>query len=133
MRVVELFGLDPSDKILAAAFVSLFTGFAVSLSSISVQTYINRRVPKLQQGRVFGLQSIFANAAALIPMLLLGFIASQTSIEAILFFTPGIVFVVVVVLLYFVGRSSGKEAPTGREVIESFWEEPEAAKDVESS
>jgi hypothetical protein len=66
-------------------------------------------------------------------MLLLGFIASRTSIEAILFFTPGIVFVVVVGLLYFVDRSSGKETPRGRDVIASFWEEPEAAKDTESS
>ncbi|MCH7750389.1 MAG: MFS transporter, partial [Acidobacteria bacterium] len=50
LRIVELFGVELSNKILAAAYVSMFTGFAVSASSVSVQTYINRRVPMLQQG-----------------------------------------------------------------------------------
>ncbi len=128
LRIVELFGVELSDELLAAAFVSMFTGFAVSASSVAVQTYINRRVPMLQQGRVFGLQSVFANGAALIPMLLLGMIANLTSIEAILFFTPVVALVAVVVLLTIVARVSGKETPRGREVLASFWEEPDAAR-----
>ena len=132
LKVVELFGVDLSDEILAAAFISLFTGFSISVSSISVQTYVNRRVPRLQQGRVFGLQSVFANAAVLIPMLLLGLIASLTSIQAILFFTPAVVLLAILGLLALLARISGKERPRGREVISSFWEEPEAARNAEA-
>ncbi len=128
LRLVELLGVELSDKMLAAAFVSMFTGFAVSASSVAVQTYVNRRVPMLFQGRVFGLQSVFANAAALVPMLLLGMLANLTSIEVILFFTPVVAFVAVVGLIFIVGRLSGKETPGGREVIASFWEEPEPAR-----
>ena len=133
MRLLELLGVELSDELLAAGFISIFTGFAISASSVAVQTYINRRVPMLQQGRVFGLQSIFANAAALVPMLLLGTIASLTSIEGILFFTPGVALVVVYGLLIIVSRLSGSEAPKGREVIASFWQEPVPAQESQNS
>ena len=42
--------------------------------------------------------------------------------------TPVVAFVAVVGLLLVVGRLSGKETPRGREVLASFWEEPEAAR-----
>ena len=128
MNAVRILGVELSDEILAAGFISLFTGFAISASSVAVQTYINRRVPMLQQGRVFGLQSVFANAAALVPLLLLGLIADLTSIEAILFVVPGVVLVLVYGLLRIVYRLSGRETPRGNEVIASFWEEPDAAR-----
>ena len=127
-NAVRILGVELSDEILAAGFISLFTGFAISASSVAVQTYINRRVPMLQQGRVFGLQSVFANAAALVPLLLLGLIADLTSIEAILFVVPGVVLVLVYGLLRIVYRLSGRETPRGNEVIASFWEEPDATR-----
>jgi MFS family permease len=124
LRIVRLTGLNPSDELLAASFVSLFTGFAVSMSSVSVQTYVNRRVPMLQQGRVFGLESMLASAAALGPMLLLGFIAEVTSIQAILFFAPWVVLVGTYVLLVLAGKWTGVEPMSRAQVVESFWNEP---------
>ena len=128
MNAARTFGVELSDEILAAGFASLFTGFAISASSVAVQTYINRRVPMLQQGRVFGLQSVFANAAALVPLLFLGMIADLTSIEAILFVVPGVVLLLVYGLLRIVHRLSGEETPRGNEVIAPFWEEPDGTR-----
>jgi MFS-type transporter involved in bile tolerance (Atg22 family) len=124
MNVVRLFGFEPTDEILAASFVSMFTGFAVSMSSISVQTYVNRRVPMIQQGRVFGLQSLLGNAAALVPLLLVGFIAAAFSIEMVMFITPWMVFAGVFMLLLMTNRWAGEEPMSKGEVLSSFWAEP---------
>jgi hypothetical protein len=123
-NLIRIFGVEPSDLLLAASTVSMVTGFAVSLSSVAVQTYLNRRVPQLQQGRTFGLQGMLANMAALVPMLTLGVIAEATSIEAILFWAPWVVLGAVYALLILANRWTGREAPKGREVMASFWEEP---------
>ena len=127
LRLLELFGVDLSDEILAAGFVSMFTGFAVSMSSLAVQTYLNRRVPLIHQGRVFGLQSVMVNAGALVPMLLVGFLASQTSVQAILFFVPWVVLAVLYVLLILASKWAGIEPMKRSEVVDSFWHEPEGA------
>ena len=129
MNLLRVFGLDLSDEILAASFVSIFTGFAVSMSSVSVQTYVNRRVPMVLQGRVFGLQSVLANAAALIPMLTLGFLAEATSIKAILFFAPWAVLIGVYLLLVLASRWTKTEPMTRDQVLDSFWHEPEDPSD----
>jgi MFS family permease len=126
-NIVRIFTLDPSDEVLVASFISIFTGFAVSLSAISVQTYINKRVPMLQQGRVFGLQSVLANAAALIPLLVVGVFAELASIEVVLIIAPWIVLGCVYALLVLVTRMARGETPSSREVFESFWEQPEGA------
>jgi len=124
MNVVKLFGFEPTDELLAASFVSVFTGFAVSMSSVAVQTYVNKRVPNVQQGRVFGLQSVLVNAAALVPMLLLGALASVVSIPAVLFFAPWVVLGAVYALLVLSGRWMGVETMSRGEVMDSFWHEP---------
>jgi hypothetical protein len=123
LRVLELFGIELSDLVLAASFVSLFTGFAASLAAISVQTYINRRVPMLQQGRTFGLQTILANSVALLPMLFFGAMATATSIEAVLLWAPWIMLLTMGALLLLANRFAPGETPQGWAVVSSFWEE----------
>jgi len=83
----------------------------------------------LQQGPVFGLQSMLANAAALIPLLLVGVFAELASIKGILLFAPWIVLGGVYVLLVLTVRMARGEAPSRREVLESFWEQPKAASE----
>jgi len=124
LRLLEIFGVELSDLILAASFVSLFTGFAAALSSISVQTYINRRVPMLQQGRTFGLQTVLANTVALLPMLLLGAMAALTSMETVLLWAPWVVLLMMGALLVVVNRFSDSDAGS-LSVLSSFWEEDE--------
>jgi MFS family permease len=125
MNALRLVGLQPSDRLLAASFISMFTGFAVSMSSVSVQTYVNRRVPMMHQGRVFGLQSVLANAAALIPMVLIGVLVDLTSIRTVLFFAPWVVLIGVYRLLFFTSRWVGEEPMSRGQVLDSFWREPE--------
>jgi MFS family permease len=130
LRILELFGVELSDAVLAASLVSLFTGFAASLASISVQTYINRRVPMLQQGRTFGLQTILANTVALLPMLFFGAMASATSMEAVLFWAPWIMMVATGALLLLAQRFSPGEPPRGWAVLSSFWDEEASEVDT---
>jgi MFS family permease len=125
LNLLKIFGVDLSDDILAASFIAMFTGFGSSLSSIAVQTYINRRAPQLHQGRIFGLQSILANTAALVPVLFLGYMADLTSLEAVLLWAPAVIFVMMYGLLIAVDRLSGNEPRRGREVLASFWHDPD--------
>ncbi len=130
MNIVRIFTLDPSDELMVASFLTIFTGFAVSLSAISVQTYINKRVPQLQQGRVFGLQSVLANAAALIPLLMVGVFAELASIELILIIAPLIVLGGAYGLLVLATRMASGETPSGQEVLDSFWEQPKGTSET---
>jgi hypothetical protein len=124
LNIVRVFGLEPTDELLGAALISVFTGFGVSMSSVSVQTYLNRRVPSISQGRVFGLQSVLISAAALVPMLLMGLIAERTSIEVILLVAPWVVLGGVYALLMLAGRWVGSEPMSREQVLDSFWHEP---------
>jgi MFS transporter, DHA3 family, macrolide efflux protein len=128
-NLLRLFGQEPSDALLAASFVSIFIGFSASLSSLAVQTYLNRRVPATQQGRTFGLQSVLTNAVAIIPLILFGAIGAATSVKNILFWAPWIVLAVIYALLLIASRMTGRERPKGREVLASFWQEPDAAQE----
>ncbi len=124
LRLLSVFGVDPGDEVQAAGTIALFAGFATSLTALSVQTYINRSVPVLQQGRTFGLQNVLADTAALIPLLALGGIAVRTGVEPILLVAPWIVLIGAYLLIIVASRTAGREAPTGSEVLSTFWEEP---------
>jgi MFS family permease len=124
LNIVRLFGLHPTDELLGASLISVFTGLAVSMSSVSVQTYLNRRVPAISQGRVFGAQSVLVSASALLPMLFLGVIADHTSIEAILLGAPWVVLGGVYALLMLGSRWAGGEPMSREQVRDSFWHEP---------
>lgn len=126
-NAVRLLGQHPSDALLAASFISIFIGFSASLSSLAVQTYLNRRVPAIHQGRTFGLQSMLNNGVAIVPLILLGALADVASVKAILFWAPWLVMIVIYALLLLASRMSGRERPRGREVLASFWEEPDPA------
>ncbi len=115
----------PQRPLLAASFISIFIGFSASLSSFAVQTYLNRRVPALLQGRVFGAQSAFGNLVAIAPLLMLGTVAELTSIELILFLAPWIVVGLIYALLVLASRMAGHERPRGNQVLASFWREPD--------
>jgi MFS family permease len=125
-RAAHLFDQGPNDRIIAVSFISLFTGFAASISSLAVQTYLNRRVPAIHQGRTFGLQGMLANLVAIVPLIGLGAIAQVTSVKTILFWTPWVVAGVIYLLLILTSRMTGRERPRGREVLASFWHEPAA-------
>ena len=99
-------------------------GFGIALTSTSVQTYINRRVPHGFQGRAFALQSSLKNGAAIVPLLTLGAAASAFGVESVLIAAPFVLLAVAYGLIQ-LSRYFGGQAPSfGIDVLASFWEEP---------
>ncbi len=123
LRLLGLAGIDLSAKLRTAGFLALFVGFGLSLTTTSVQTYINRRVPLAYQGRAFALQSTLKNGTAIVPLLTLGAAAAYFSVEAILIVSP-LVLLALAVMLVQLSISLGGGAPTSRlDVLASFWSE----------
>jgi hypothetical protein len=123
VRVIELFGIEISERLRTASFLAIFVGFGTSMTATSVQTYINRRVPLHFQGRAFALQSVMKNGTAIIPLLTLGALATLFSVETILIFSP-LVLLVAAASLVRLSYALGGRAPASRlDVLASFWQE----------
>jgi hypothetical protein len=125
LHLLELAGLEQSRLLRTAALLALPLGFGLALTSTSVQTYINRRVPLSNQARTFALQSSLKNGMAIAPLLGLGAAAATFGVETVLLLSPLMLLGVAVLLIQF-SRHFGGHAPRGRlEELASFWEEPE--------
>lgn len=123
LRILGLFGIELSSGLRTAGALAIPLGFALSITTTSVQTYINRRVPLAYQGRAFALQSVLKNAAAIVPLLTLGAAASVFGVENVLVASP-LVLLVLAVALVRISFSFAGRAPTGRlDVFASFWQE----------
>jgi MFS family permease len=122
-RLIETLGLHPGARLRTASALAVPLGFGMALATMSVQTYINRRVPLSRQGRTFALQSTLKNGAAILPLMLLGAAASIFGVNSVLIVSP----VLLVALAWALVRLSerfGGHAPTTRlEVLASFWQD----------
>src|SRR5436309_5879354 len=127
MRITEYVGIDINERVRAAGLIALPLALGVSLTVISVQTYINRRVPLSYQGRVFSMQSALRNGAAIPPLLTLGAVASLVGTDSVLLVSPLILLGIGYGLVYFSFQFAGLTRPSHLEVMGSFWEEPEAS------
>jgi MFS family permease len=127
MRITEYIGIDINERLRAAGLIALPLALGVSMTVISVQTYINRRVPLSYQGRTFAMQSALRNGAAIPPLLTLGAVASLAGTESVLLVSPLILLGVGYGLVYFSFQFAGLTRPSQLEVFGSFWEEPEAS------
>lgn len=132
IRLVSVFGLELSEPLRTAGFVAMPLAFGVSLTATCVQTYINRRVPIAYQGRTFAMQSALRNGSAVFPLLLLGGAAAQFGVEPVLLISPLLLLATGYALLALSFRFAGLAPHSRLEVMESFWEEPEARKTAES-
>ena len=88
LRLLGEIGISQSEELQTAGFLAIFLGFGLALTQISVQTYINRRVPVPFQGRTFALQSMLKNNLTILPLLTLGLLATAFGVKAILIATP---------------------------------------------
>jgi len=126
LRLLGLVGIHLAEKLRTAGFIAMPLGFGLSLTTTSVQTYINRRVPLSYQGRAFALQSVLKNATTIAPLLTLGALASVVGVEAVLRFSP-LFLVLAGFALVEVSIAFGGGAPARRlDVLASFWEESDA-------
>ncbi|HEY7033923.1 MAG TPA: MFS transporter [Thermomicrobiales bacterium] len=119
-RLFELLGVDLSDKMLAAGFIAMPANYGSTATSAAVQNYINRRLPLITQGGVFGMERVIENALSLVAVLGLGAIATVLGSQVVFLVAPVAVFAVVVWLLRYSYRVAGQAEPT-REVLEELW------------
>jgi MFS family permease len=123
MRLAGLLGIDLSERLRTAGLLAAFIGFGLSMTTTSVQTYINRRVPLHLQGRAFALQSTLKNGGAIIPLLTLGAAASYFGVENVLIFSPFVLLILAASLVR-LSYALGGRAPASRlDVLASFWQE----------
>jgi len=124
LRVLSIFGLALTEELRTAAILALPLGFGLALTTTSVHTYVNRRVPLSHQGRTFALQSTLKNGTAIIPLTMLGAAAGVFGVQSILIASPLVLLALAIGLIQ-LSRRFGGHAPRGRlDVLSTFWEEP---------
>ena len=123
LRLLELIGLDLTEKLRTASILALPLAFGVALATTSVQTYVNRRVPLVYQGRTFALQSSLRSGVAIIALLTLGAAASGLGVEKVLLVSPFLVLSLGYVLVRLSFRFARRDPPSYLEVFQSFWED----------
>jgi MFS family permease len=124
LHAASVLGIEMSDRLRTAALLAVPLGFGLALTTTSVQTYVNRRVPLLHQGRTFALQSTLKNGTAIVPLLTLGAVASVLGVQAVIIASPFVLLALAFGLIQ-VSRRFGGHAPRGRlEVLSTFWQEP---------
>lgn len=123
LRALTFAGIELSPRLRTAGFLSMFVGFGLSLTTTSVQTYLNRRVPIAFQGRAFALQSVLKNGAAIVPLLTLGALAGVVGVRNVLIASP-VLLLGTAVLLVQISIALGGQAPARRlDVLSTFWDE----------
>ncbi|HKZ51516.1 MAG TPA: MFS transporter, partial [Dehalococcoidia bacterium] len=88
IRILELAGIELSQRLRTAGLLAVPTGFGVALAATCVQTYVNRRVPLRYQGRSFAIQGSLKSGASIVPLLALGAAASAVGVEKVLLASP---------------------------------------------
>jgi len=115
LRLLEpLFGIDLSDAVLAAGVIAIPANLGSTASGQAVQVYINKHVPVMRQGGIFGLQSVQQNAFDLAAVLLLGLLATLTGPQYIFLVAPFVVGVIVLGMVrYSLRHLTGERAKYG--------------------
>jgi predicted MFS family arabinose efflux permease len=109
LRILELFGMEFSDLVLAAGVIVIPANFGSTAASQSVQVYINRHVPVVEQGGIFGLQQVQQNAFNLAAVFLLGVVATLTGPQYVFFVAPLVVGAAVLLMVRYSFRHAGQE------------------------
>ena len=123
LRLLGFAGVTTGEALRTASVLTLPLSFGVALAAASAQTYINRRVPLLFQGRVFAMQSALRNGSAIIPLIALGAAASRFGADRVLIISPLVLIVLGYVLIQASFRFANRAPPSYLEVVSSFWEE----------
>lgn len=126
-RLLGVAGLELGGPLRTASFLVMPLGFGVAATAMSVQTFINRRVPLSRQGRMFALQSTVKNGVTIIPLITMGVAASVAGVDTVLIASPLLLVGLAFLLVVMSERFSGHARPGPLEVFESFWRDPAVA------
>jgi MFS family permease len=133
LRLLELFGIELSDKVLAAGVISIPFNFGSCAAGAALQTFINRTVPLVQQGATFGLEEVQENALTLAAVLSLGAISTATGPRFVFVIAPPVVIAFVVWLLRFSYRVERLDEPTRREAWQMLLDTSDDATPTETT
>ncbi|MBX3070662.1 MAG: MFS transporter [Thermomicrobiales bacterium] len=110
LRAAEwLGGIELNDRVLAASLIAVPANFGSTAAGATVQVYINRRVPIVQQGATFGLQEVVENGLTLVAVVVLGVVANVVGAQYVFLFAPIVLFAVVTWLIRYGYKRSGQE------------------------
>ena len=123
LRALELIGLNLGERLRTAALLALPLGYGLALSKISVQTYINRRVPIAYQSRAFALQNALKHGFTIVPLAVLGAAATAFGVESVLIASPFLLFGLACLLVYASFHVAGEAPASGLDVLSTFWQE----------
>lgn len=119
LRLLEPFGFEFSDLVLAAGVIAMPANFGSTAASQSVQVYINRHVPVVEQGGMFGLQQVQQNAFNLAAVFTLGIVATIVGPQYVFFIAPVVVGAAVLLLVRYSFRHTSDE-PVARGAAAHF-------------
>jgi MFS family permease len=122
LRFLSVFGVHPGAPLRTAGALAVPLGLGIALTTMSVQTYINRRVPLARQGRTFALQSTLKNGSTIAPLLLLSATAEVFGVNNVLIFSPLMLVALAFALVRLSERFGGHAPATRLEVLASFWQ-----------
>jgi hypothetical protein len=100
--------MEFSDLVLAAGVIVIPANFGSTAASQSVQVYINRHVPVVEQGGMFGLQQVQQNAFNLASVFLLGVVATVVGPEKVFFVAPLVVGAAVLMMVRYSFKHAGQ-------------------------
>ncbi|HEX5165292.1 MAG TPA: MFS transporter [Thermomicrobiales bacterium] len=109
LRLLEPFGITLNDKVLAASVIAIPMNFGSTASGAAVANFINRRVPLVRQGAVFGLEESQENALILATVLAVGAVAGVAGPQVVMVVAPIVAVSIVVLLLSYSYRSVAQE------------------------
>lgn len=78
-------------RVAIAAGVVLPLGFALAVINVAARALLNERIPLDMQGRVFALQTVVANVAAVLPLLLAGLLADRLGAAPVLLLVAAVI------------------------------------------
>lgn len=138
LRLLEpLFGVELSQLVLAAGIIALPANLGSTAASQSVQVYINRHVPIIEQGGIFGLQQVQQNAFNLASVFILGIVATITGPQYIFLVAPLVVGSIVLMLVRYSFRHTSDQpiqrGQAGRFLIDERSEDQEIIGTDDSS
>lgn len=111
LRVVNLFADQPlSPAMLAAGVAAIPANLGSTAATQAVQVYINRTVPVMNQGGIFGLQQVQQNALNLTSIFLLGAVATVTGPQYVFIAAPLVGGAIVMGLLGYAFRATTGES-----------------------
>ncbi len=134
LRLLEpIFDIQLSDAVLAAGVIAIPTNLGSTAAGQAVQVFINKNVPVMRQGGMFGLQSVQQNAFNLASVFLLGVLATFVGPQYIFVLAPFVVGAIVLALVrYSLKLLSGQRARfgSGVEFLEGEGEQDEEVSDA---